>query len=178
MFKKSYLTEYMSTKRNAGIAALKLKDKDSVSTVSFQDDEDIIIITKNGMNIRFKTNDIGAVGRVTMGIKGIKLAENDEVLTALPVHKETDCVGIFTTDGLGKKIAIKDFTIQSRGGKGTILTKKEIAGAAMISDEDNILLTGSNSSICISAKDVPLTSKIAEGNIMIKSNKVISVTKI
>ena len=178
MFKKSYLTEYMSTKRNAGIAALKLKDKDSVSTVSFQDDEDIIIITKNGMNIRFKTNDIGAVGRVTMGIKGIKLAENDEVLTALPVHKETDYVGIFTTDGLGKKIAIKDFTIQSRGGKGTILTKKEIAGAAMISDEDNILLTGSNSSICISAKDVPLTSKIAEGNIMIKSNKVISVTKI
>jgi len=178
MLKKTYLSEYMSAKRNAGIAAIKLREGDSVASVSFQDDEDMIIITKNGMNIRFNTKDIGAVGRVTLGVKGIKLNEDDEVLTALPVHKDTDSIGIFTTDGYGKKIPVTDFVSQARGGKGTILSKKEIAGAAMISDEDNILLTGVNTSICISAKEVPSLGKGADGNIMIKSNRITSIAKV
>ena len=178
MLKKTYLSEYMSTKRNAGIAAIKLRENDSVASVSFQDDEDMIIITKKGMNIRFNTKDIGAVGRVTLGVKSIKLNENDKVLTALPVHKDTDSIGIFTTDGYGKKIPVIDFVSQARGGKGTILSKKEIAGAAMISDEDNILLTGVNTSICISAKEVPSLGKGADGNIMTKSNRITSIAKV
>lgn len=182
MFKKTYLSEYMGAKRNAGIAALKVKEGDSVAAIIFQDTEDMILITKQGMSIKFETKSIGAIGRVAMGIKGIKLNENDEVITALPIHKDTDKIAIFTSNGLGKKVDLKEFPLQAKGGKGTIVYKTtpgiEIVGAAMISDEDNILLTGNSSSICISATEIPLISKTGIGNILIKNNRVISITKI
>ena len=182
MIKKSFLNEYLGAKKNAGIAALKLKENDSVAKISFQDDEDIIIITKNGMSIKFTTKDIGAIGRTALGIKGINLNEGDEVLTALPVHKLTDTLGLFTSNGMGKKIALNEFANQNRGGKGTICYKLEsgtrLAGAAMLSDEDNILVNGNKTSICISAKEVPLQGKITTGNIIIKNNLVNSITKL
>ena len=179
MFKKTYLSEYMNGKKNTGIAALKLKEGDSVANIIFQDNEDMIIITRNGMSIKFATKEIGAIGRVAIGVKGINLAEDDEVVAALPIHKDTDTVGIFMTAGIGKKIALTDFPMQARGGKGTIVAKGgSIVGAAMISDEDNILITGTNSSICIPATDVPLISKMGQGNILIKNSRIISVTKV
>ena len=178
MIKKTYLSEYMSMKRNAGIAAIKIKDGDSVAKVIFQDNEEMIIITRKGMSIRFATKEIGAIGRLAVGVKGINLVEDDEVIAALPIHKDTDTVAIFAVSGIGKKVALKDFPIQTRGGKGTIASKEEVAGAAMVSDEDNILLVGNNSSICISATEVPLLSKSSNGNILIKNNRVHSITKI
>ena len=178
MIKKTFLSEYLGAKRNAGIAALKLKEGDSVSNVIFQDDEDIIIITKKGMSIRFGTKEIGAIGRMTTGIKAINLNEGDEVVAALPVHHATDTVGVFAVTGLGKKVELSEFTVQGRGGKGTIVYKgADVVGAAMLSDEDNILISASNSSICISAKEIPLLGKSSQGNILIKSNKVISIAK-
>ena len=178
MFKKTYLSEYMSAKRNAGIAAIKIKEGDSVANVIFQDDEEMIILTKKGMSIRFATKAVGAIGRLAVGVKGINLAEDDEVIAVLPVHKNTDTVAIFTTSGMGKKVDLKEFPIQGRGGKGTIASREEIAGAAMVSDEDNILLVGNKSSICISAKEVPLLTKTSSGNILIKNNRVVSITKV
>jgi len=182
MFKKSFLTEYMNGRKNSGILALKLKEGDSVAAVSFQDDEDIILITKLGMSIKFATKDIGAIGRVSTGIKGIKLNENDEVITGLPVHKTTDTVGIILSNGIGKKINLNELPLQSRGGKGTFVAKLDsgviIAGAAMISDEDNILLSGDKNSVCISTKEIPLLNKLSQGNILIKNNRVLSITKI
>ena len=144
MFKKTYLSEYMSTKRNAGIAAIKIKEGDSVAKVIFQDDEEMILLTKKGMSIRFATKSIGAIGRLSVGVKVINLAEGDEIIAALPIHKVTDTVAIITVSGIGKKVDLKDFPVQTRGGKGTIASKEEIAGAAMISDEDNLLLVGIN----------------------------------
>ncbi len=183
IIKKSYLEEYTKTNRNTGISALNLKEGDSVVDIVFQDDEDMIIITKEGMSIKFSTKDIGAIGRVAAGVRGIKLSDGDEVIAALPIHKETDNVAIFTSSGLGKKVAIKEFPIQTRGGKGTIVYKPSestgnIVGAAMVSDEDNILLCGNKSNICISATDVPLIGKNSIGNIMVKNNKIISITKL
>ena len=177
MFKKSNLSEYMTTKRNAGIAAIKIKEGDSVANVIFQDDEDMIILTKKGMSIKFATKEIGTIGRLTTGIKGINLAEDDEVLTALPIHKDTDTVAVFTAGGFGKKVKLEDFPMQNRGGKGTSVSKEELIGAAMISDEDNILVIGNKNSICFSAKDIPLLSRAGQGNILIKNNRVLSVTK-
>ena len=54
----------------------------------------------------------------------------------------------------------------------------EVIGAAMVSDEDNILVIGNKSSICFSAKDIPLLSKQGLGNILLKNNKVISIAKL
>ena len=183
MIKKSYLEEYTKAKRNAGIAALKVKENDEVVDIIFQDEEDIVIITKDGYSIKFESKTITPIGRIGMGVKGIKLGEGDEVIAALPVHKNTDTVGIFTTAGLGKKVALNEFPLQARGGKGTIVYKPSsqtgtVIGAEMLSDEDNLLICGNYSSICISAVEVPLVGKASQGNIMIKNNKVLSVTKI
>ena len=184
MIKKTFLEEYLGAKKNAGIQALKLRETDSAASILFQDDEDIIVITKNGMSIRFATKDIGAIGRLALGVKAINLKEGDEVVAALPIHKTTDTVGIFISNGMGKKVELKEFPIQGRGGKGTFVYKPQsdeyIVGAAMLDESDNILLTGINSTICIPATDIPLVGKSALGNILFKNkeSRVLSVTKI
>lgn len=178
MIKKTYLEEYMSARKNTGITALRVRDDDEVVDVIFQDEEPIILISKNGNSIKFETKDITPVGRVTLGVKGMRLDENDEIVAALPIHKDTDNLAIFTTSGLGKKVELNEFPLQGRSGKGTICSKEEVAGALMVSDEDNILLCGNKNSLCIAATEIPLLSKISLGNIMIKDNKILKVTKI
>lgn len=175
LIKKTYLEEYTSVKRSTGIAAIKLKEGDSLANVTFIDEEEMIIITKNGMSIHFPTDDINPIGRVTSGVKSIKLAEGDEVVVGLPIHKNTDTVAIFTAKGFSKKCAIDEFPYQARAGKGVVAYKPTdvtglVVGAAMVDDEDNLLLVGKPNSICISAKDIPLLSRISMGNIMIKGN--------
>ena len=183
MVKKSYLEEYTKTNRNTGIAALNVKDDDEVVDIIFQDEEDMILITKDGMSIRFETKAVNPIGRIGMGVKGIKLAEGDEVIAGLPIHKTSDQVAVFTSAGIGKKVELKEFPSQSRGGKGTVIYKPSaqtgvLVGAAMISDEDNILICGNKTSICISAKEIPQIGKTGIGNILIKNNLVMSITKI
>lgn len=179
MIKKSFLEEYIKVNRNTGIIATSVNDGDEVIDIIFQDKEDMIIITKDGMSIRVGTDSISPVGRVAKGVKAIKLAEGDYVVAGMPVHKETDQVAVFSDGGYGKKVELKEFPIQARGGKGTLVYKGEgnLVGAAMVSDEDNILISGLKTSLCISATDIPIMGKIAQGNILFK-NKIISTTKI
>ena len=182
LIKKTALEEYKSVKRNTGIAAIKLKEGDSIANVTFLKDEEIIVITKEGMSIHFTTADINPIGRATSGVKSIKLDDGDEVLIGLPIHKKTDNVAIITTKGLGKKVALEEFPLQGRGGKGVYAHKSseitgKIAGAAMVDNEDNILVVGKPNSICISAEDMPTTGRAAAGNIIIK-NEVKHIVKI
>ena len=183
LFKKTYLEEYMKTKRNAGIAAMNVREGDSVVDIIFMDEEDMVIITKDGMSIRFTTSDINSVGRIAQGVKAIKLNDGDEVIAALPVHKETDSVAVFSENGVGKKTSLKEYPVQGRGGKGTITYKPNassghLVSAKMISDEDNLLIIGNYSSICISAKEIPEIGKTGVGNILLKNNRITSVEKI
>lgn len=178
MIKKSFLEEYMKTNRNTGVQAIKLGDNDEVVDIIFQDEEDIVVITKLGMGIKFKTDTINPVGRVAMGVKAIKLAEGDELVAGLPIHKTTDKLALFAEDGFGKKLDLSELSIQGRGGKGVIVYKdKIVVGAAMISDEDNILICGTKN-IVIPAKEISEMGKTAQGITLIKSGKIKSITKI
>ena len=183
LIKKTLLSEYTGVKRNTGIIATKIKDGDSISNVLFLEEEDLILITKNGMGIHFTTEDIKPIGRVTCGVKSIKLDKDDYVLAAVPIHKKTDVLAIFTTNGHGKKINLDELPVQGRTGKGLKIIKStdgniKIATAAMVSDEDNLLLIGRPNSICISAKEIPLTSRTSLGNIMVKDSTIENVVKI
>ena len=182
LFKKTLLEEYTKTKRTTGIAAINIKDGDSIANIELMDEEDMIIITKNGMSIHFETKDIAAIGRVTAGVKAIKLAEDDEVLTGLPVRNEKDTVAVFTELGSAKRTEVSEFPLQGRGGKGVVIYKAtpgtgEVIGAAMVSNEDNVLLVG-KTSICISAQDIPVLGRPATGNIMIKNGKINSIVRL
>ena len=184
LIKKTALSDYMKTNRNNGIIAISLKENDSVVDVTFLEDEEVILITKNGMSIRFTSKEVPLSGRATKGVKAIKLNEGDEVISILPIHKDTDEVAVFSKSGLGKKCKLTEFSLQARGGKGLLVYKtddaegKTLVGAEMLSDEDNLLLIGNKTSICISAVDVPTLSRTGIGNILIKNNILTSVVKL
>ena len=183
LIKKTAIDEYTKVKRSTGIAAINIKEGDSIANVTFVKDEDVILITKKGMSIHFTTKDITPIGRVTAGVKAIKLNEGDYVLGGFPVHKKTDSIAVITEKGLGKKSPITEFTVQGRGGKGILIYKPtsttgDIAGAALIDDEDTLLLIGKPNSICIAATDVPELGRTSTGNIMIKNSSILSVIKL
>ena len=182
LIKKTLLEEYTQTKRSTGIQAIKIKDGDSIANIEIMNEEEMIVITKKGMSIRFATNDIAAIGRVTSGVKAIKLDEDDEVLVGLPITNKNSKVSIVTSYGYGKKTDIEEFPIQGRAGKGVVIYKVtpstgNVIGAAMITDEDNVLLVG-KTSICISATDIPLLGRPATGNMMIKNGELNSIVKL
>ena len=141
-------------------------------------EEDLILITKEGMMIRFNTSDIAPIGRVTSGVKGIKLNEGDEILTGLmikdPEHQD---LALINKTGTGKKFAVSKLTSQGRGGKGVKGCGEKLAGAALITDEDNLLLIGKPNSICISATELPVQDRTTIGNKLIQ-NEVKSVVRI
>ena len=182
LMKKTFFDEYTKVKRSTGIAAIKLNEGDSIANVAFINDENVLIITKNGMSIHFESKKVNPIGRIAAGVKTIKLDENDEVVVGIPISSENDIIGIFSSKGYGKKTSIKEFTVQGRGGKGLVIYRPSvvygnIVGAAVISDKDIILLSGQPNSICIAATDLPLLTRTSFGNIMVKSN-ISSVVKI
>ena len=175
LMKKTFLEEYTKVKRSTGIAAIKINEGDSIANVEFINEENILVITKNGMSIHFESKNVNPIGRIAAGVKTIKLDENDEVVVGLPIHSDNDNIAIFSTKGYGKKTSIKEFNVQGRSGKGLVIYRPSaiygnIAGATVISDNDTILLTGQPSSICIAATDLPLLTRTSFGNIMVKSN--------
>ena len=182
LFKKTSIEEYTKTKRSTGIAAINLKDGDSIANIELMNDEDMIIITKKGYSIHFETKEIAAIGRVTAGVKAIKLADDDEVLVGLPIRDKKETVAVFSSFGNAKKTNIDEFPLQARAGKGVVAYKVspatgDVVGATMINDEDNILLVG-KTSICVAATDIPQLGRAATGNIMIKNGQINSVTKL
>ena len=176
--KKTSIEEYKSIKKTTGIVAIKLNDGDSIANVVFADDEDFIVITEKGMSIHFETKSISAIGRNTVGVKSIKLDDDDLVLIGLPI-KEQKYIAIVTDTGLGKKVKITELPSQGRAGKGVYIYKgANIAGAELVDDEDNLLVIGNPNSICISVSDLPILSRIGIGNQVIKNATVQSIVKI
>lgn len=179
IIKKVPLSEYDNMKRT-GVVAIKFKDDDELSSVTFINQEQIMLVSKNGMCIRFETEAMPISSRIAQGVKGMNLTNDDYVIAALPIASDSKYLAVIAEDsGLGKKVKLDDFNVQNRGGKGLTCYKNKIAGAAIIADSDELLISGDNSSIVISVKDIPTLTRTSAGNIMIKNNnKIISIAKI
>ena len=183
LVKKTALTEYVGTKKSNGIGAINIKEGDALSSVTLIKEEPLIIITKNGYMIKFNSTEISPTGRLTAGVKGINLGDGDEVVAALPVRDQKDDLAIFSTKGYAKKIAQADITLQKRSGKGIIVYKPtdtygKACAAQLVNNDDNILIVGNKTSICISAQDIPEAGRTAVGNMVLKDNVVLSVSKV
>ena len=183
LVKKTSLDEYVKTKKKTGIAAIALKDDDELAVVSLVQDEQLILVTKNGMAIRFDSKEISPTSRTTSGVKGITLSDGDYIVSALPVRNINDKLAIFSHNGMGKKIDLTELPIQKRAGKGLMVYKPtdatgHISAAALVEDADSVLILGDKSSICIEASEIPNLSRASIGNIIIKNNKVLSVSKV
>lgn len=176
--KKVPLDEYDKMKRT-GIIAISFKDGDELADVTFINQEQMLLVTKNGMAIRFGTAEMPISSRTSQGVKGMKLNDGDSVIAALPIMDSADYLAIVSKNGLGKKMQIDELTLQNRGGKGLLCYKGEIAGAEIIKESDNLLINGDKSSIVISGKDIPTLGRVSMGNIMLKNNEqVISITQV
>jgi DNA gyrase subunit A len=183
LVKKTTLDEYVKTKKKTGIAAISLREDDELAAVSLIKDEQLILVTANGMSIRFDSKEITPTSRTTSGVKGITLADGDSVIAALPVRDINDKVAVFAKNGLGKKFTMTELPIQKRGGKGLACYKPtdstgSLVAATLVSDEDNVLVVGTPSSICVSASDIPELGRASIGNQIIKNSKIHSVSKV
>lgn len=181
--KKTSLDEYIGTKKKTGVIAINLKDGDSLASVSLVSNEHIILLTHNGMAIKFAVNDISATSRATSGVKGITLGTDDYVVSALPFRTATDTLAVFSERGLGKKMELSELPLQNRAGKGLMVYKPtdvtgKIACGTLVSDEDSVLIVGTTNSICINATEIPLLSRASIGNQIIKGTTINSVSKV
>lgn len=118
--KRTELKEY-ATKRTGAVAAAKVSAEDRVLTVVLSDGtKDIMLITKDGMSIRFQEQEVNAMGRVSGGVRGIQLRDGDEVTAALWVMEDEGEILTITDLGYGKRSLLLDYPTQSRGGKGIV----------------------------------------------------------
>ena len=181
--KKTPLDEYISTKKKNGVGAINLREGDELVSVVLVKDEPLLLVTEGGYAIKFDSKEIGATSRMTVGIKGINLNAGDSVIAAIPIRNKEDALALFSENGLAKKVLPKEMVSQKRGGKGLVFYKVSdatgpVRAAAMVSDEDNLLIVGNKKSICIAATDIPALGRASIGNQMIKDNKVTTVSKV
>ena len=179
--KRTSLEEYINVKKKKGIKAITLHDNDEIVTAFLTNNEQILILSKDGYAIRCKGEEFPLGSRISMGYKAINLRDDDCVIAALPIRNPQDDVAIFSNDGLGRRVALKNFTPQTRNGRGTIYAKEANAVAAcLVSDGDLVLVCGDKTSICIKAEEIAeATTKYTQGTIIIKGNKQITgVSKI
>lgn len=175
--KKVPLEEYDKMKRN-GVLAISLKEGDEVRDVIFTNQEEIVIATKGGHLIRFETAEMPISSRTAQGIKGISLNDGDEVVSISAITDEQFCVMV-CKNALGKKFPIKEIPVQKRGGKGMNYSKEPVVGIVFSNPADNLLISGNISSLVISVDDISVSSRIAQGSILLKGNsEVVSVAKV
>ena len=102
LVKKTPIKEYANVRKN-GLAAITLRDDDELIEVKLTDDKkDIILVTKDGMCIRFKETDVRSTGRTSMGVRGMNIDDGDEVV-AMQLNSQGDCLLIVSANGMGKR---------------------------------------------------------------------------
>jgi topoisomerase-4 subunit A len=116
--KRTELKEYATT-RSTAVAACKVADGDEVIHVTQSDNsKHIVLVTKNGMSIRFEESEVNPIGRVSSGVRGIALKDDDEITAALWVADDEGEVLVISDLGYAKRSLLLDYPIQARGGKG------------------------------------------------------------
>ncbi len=187
LIKKTKLSEY-SNIRKTGIQGITLKEDDELIDVRLTDgNTSIIMVTIKGMSIRFKEEEVRAVGRTSMGVKGINLSQDDKVIGMEPISSDEDYILAITENGFGKRTEVEEYREQSRAGKG-ILTYKttaktgHIIGVKIVNDKDDIMLiTDTGVVIRINVKDISVLGRNTQGVTLMRTSdggKVVNIAKI
>lgn len=143
--------EDLSTRRSITKVISFREDDMLIAVQVLKDDEQIMITTACGMSIRFKGEDVRAMGRGAAGVKGITLRKHDYVVDAVKVEDNATLLTV-TKFGLGKRTLVSDYNCQSRGGKGMIthkLTEQtgELVCASVVDDNDELFVATANGQV-------------------------------
>jgi DNA gyrase subunit A len=187
IIKKTSIMEY-ETNRKTGLQAISLKDDDELIDVRLTDgNNNIVMVTHDGMSITFEESDVRAVGRVSQGVIGIRLDDDDYVVGMEPITDSTKCLLTITENGFGKRTELSEYRVQSRAGKGVLtykITPKtgKVVGIKVVDDNDEVMLiTNSGVMIRISCKDISILGRSTQGVTLIRTGEggiVSSIAKI
>ncbi len=168
MVKKTPMMEYANVRKN-GLQAIVLRENDELIEVKATDDtNDIFLVTKKGQCIRFLEKDVRVTGRVSIGVIGMKLNDDDHVV-GMQIDSQGPKLLIVSENGMGKRTPIEEFTPQRRGGKGVLcykITEKtgDIVGAKLVQDDhDLLLITTEGIVIRISVNDISVIGRNTSG---------------
>lgn len=186
IIKKTDLMEYDSI-RKGGLAAVALNENDELIDVRLSDgNNDIILVTRNGMAIRFNEKDVRPLGRVSHGVIGIRLDDDDYVIGMSAVTENTSLL-VVTENGFGKRTELEEYKVQSRGGKGILtyrVTEKtgKIAGIKLVTEKDDVMLISSDGTIIrINVNDISILGRATQGVTLMRTsegNKVVSIARL
>lgn len=184
--KKTPIEDY-SNVRKTGLAAISLRDDDELIEVKFTDGKkDVILVTKFGQCIRFHESDVRQTGRVSMGVRGINLQDEDEVI-GMQLSCQGDYLLIVSEKGMGKRTSVGEFTCQNRGGKGVKcykITEKtgNLVGVKAVNDENEIMIINTEGIIIrMKVSDISILGRVTSGVKLINMEgdvKVASITKV
>lgn len=181
--KKTSLMEFSNVRKN-GLAAISLRDDDELIEVKYTDAKsEILLVTKQGMCIRFRETDVRPTGRTSMGVIGMNLESGDEIV-GMQLHSQGDSLLIVSENGMGKRTFLEEFTVQKRGGKGVKcykITEKtgDVVGVKAVSDENEIMMiTTEGIIIQLRVQDISTLGRITSGVKMINLNEGVKVAQI
>jgi len=167
--KKTELDEYENF-REKGIIGVKVDDGDQLLYAAQTDGtRDLLIATKTGQSIRFPEDQVRPMGRATHGVRGIDLAEADEVVGLVVSEQERPLVLAVCANGYGKRTSIDEFRTQNRGGKGIILIDASdrngpVVGIKLVKDSDEVMLiTDRGQTIRTRVDEIRETGRNAQG---------------
>ena len=186
MIKKTDLTDYANVRKN-GLIAISLKEGDELIEVRFTNgNEEIIMITKKGMAIRFSGDDVRETGRSSMGVTGIRFKQNGDEVIGMQVLRQDDRLLVVSGRGYGKKTHVDEFRGQHRGGKGLTcyrVTEKTgpLVAAKLVSDETDVLImTDRGQTIRVRVEDISEIGRSTSGVHLMnveKDERVVAVAK-
>ena len=187
LIKKTALSEYNSARRT-GLQGITLKDDDELITVRLTDGQDnVVLVTKEGMCITFDEKDVRPIGRVSQGVIGIRLDDEDEVIgmeSVIAGGKAT--LLAITENGFGKRTELDEYRVQIRGGKGVItykITPKtgKLVGVRIATEEDDVMLiTDTGTIIRLNVAGISVLGRSTQGVTLMRTNegRVVSIEKI
>ncbi len=181
--KKTSLMDFANVRKN-GLAAINLRDDDELIEVkSTVREEEIFLVTKNGMCIRFRESDVRPTGRTSMGVIGMNMSDEDEIIGMQLKSQGSDLL-IASEKGMGKRTDLDEFTVQKRGGKGVKcykITEKTgfVVGVKAVNDDHEIMMiTTGGIIIQLQACDISKYGRITSGVKLINLNEDVIVAKI
>lgn len=184
IIKKSLISEY-NIKRSGGARAIELGEDDEIVSILFTNEEPCGILTAEGNLLLTQTKDIRTIGRIAKGIRGIKLNDNDYVVSARSIPNSTKEIMSISGLGLSKKTDITEFTYTGKNTKGKkiqkIINTDFMVDFIPITIEKEILVVSSGAQLKVSLDEITNLSRGAQGSktIKLKNNeKVISLQKI
>ena len=168
MVKKTSMKEYTNV-RKTGLQAIVLREDDELIEVKATDNsEDIFLVTRKGMCIRFHETDVRVTGRVSMGVIGMKFDEDDEVI-GMQMASQGECLLVASEFGYGKRTPIEEFKAQNRGGKGVLCYKivektGNLIGAKLVdNDREIMLITNEGIIIKMGVSDISIIGRNTSG---------------